>query len=414
MPNSQDLQDSLDQAFDLVENEPTNITPTTPVARRAGSRRTARAPQVEDIKLSGIPQYLGLLLILSAFGIAAAPQLGVPENALTTISMLGITPGLLLVSGILLAGLAWLQATGLRNSSRVLSEHIDHELSSIANEVSAMAEEARNANPQAAVEQGLETQAQVLVKIETMIANLTKAVRMHNKPLVDIVGMATDLAKQGSETQTKVDSVKHDLEAIERGMTEVRTADEKHWEGLFQRINTSDEQLDDRFDRNRDALFERLEQYIVRENGRLTSDVETHVDLLREQLEKAVKEMETSTQGELRAVASRVDELAKQGGGGKGSSLDPKWMQGLEQNLAQVRRVVEEIAMRPASAGSTTSSSGSASSSYESQSGSTSNATSASTSTSTPEPAAAAGDGEGPGGKKVMSAIERLKKLRGN
>ena len=114
------------------------------------------------------------------------------------------------------------------------------------------------------------------------------------------------------------------------------------------------------------------------------------------------------------SVASRVDELAKQGGGGKGSSLDPKWMQGLEQNLAQVRRVVEEIAMRPASAGSTTSSSGSASSSYESQSGSTSNATSASTSTSTPEPAAAAGDGEGPGGKKVMSAIERLKKLRGN
>ncbi len=417
-PNSQELQDSLDQAFDLVEDGTPNTTPMPLASRRERPRRSNRT-NAADIKLSSIPQYLGLLLILTAFGLAAAPELGVPEVALTTISMLGITPGLLLVSGILLAGLAWLQATGLRSTSRVLSQHIDQELSGIASDVAAMTEEARNANPQAATELALEGQAQVLVKMETMIANLTKAVRMHNKPLVDIVGLATDLSKQSTETQNRVESVKHDLEAIERGMTEVKTANEKHWEGLFQRINGSEQELETRIAENHNAIFERLEQYIVRENGRLTSDVETHVDMLREQIEKTVRAIETSTQGELRAVASRVDELAKRPSGG--SSLDPKLLQGLEQNLAQVRRVVEEIAMRPqAHSGSvaaptkTATATTSAPRNYDST-GAQGSGISASDVDDSPSLGSSQGvANEGPGGKKVLSAIERLKKLRGN
>lgn len=410
--NSQELQESLDQAFDMVGDESVADAPEQQQVVRRKSR-TVRAQSRRtrvDVKLSGIPQYLGVLLILAAFFIAAAPQLGVPENYLTTISQIGITPGLLLVSGILLAGLAWLQSTGLRSTARVLSQQIGSELNVIGDEVHAMAEDARNANPNAAIEDQIHEQFQVLAKVETMIANLTKAVRMHNKPLVDIVGLVTDVDKRCSDTQQQLGAVQHDLEAIERGLGESTAANEKHWEGMFQRLHGSETEIEDHLEKSRQVTFERLESHIVTENKRLAGEVETHCDMLREQLEKAISGIENATTTALGQVQNKVDEIASTPSKG---AIDPEIFTTLERNLERVRDTVELLASRPAAAPVAASASPSANAPAPTLG--SEQPRRRSSAKPSPAPAATSAGGEdGEGGKNVMSAIERLKKMRGN
>lgn len=410
--SSQDLQDSLDQAFDMVGDESVaEATTVTPPARRKSRTTRARSRNVKvDVKLSSVPQYLGILLILAAFGVAAAKELGVDENALTIISRIGITPGLLLVAGILLAGLAWLQSTGLRSTARVLSQQMGSELTQIGDEVQAMAEEARNANPNAVIEDQLGEQVQILAKVETMIANLTKAVRMHNKPLVDIVGMVTDLDKQGTQTQQQLSAVQHDLEAIERGLGESTASNEKHWEGMYQRLHGSENEIESCLEKSREVTFERLESHIERENKRLASEVETYCDMLREQLEQAIRNIESTTNGAIESVSSRVEKLAN---APSKAALDPQVFSGLERNLERVRDTVELLASRPAAAPAAASASTSASTAPTlGTERPTRSQASAPSSSSSATAAPTSEDAEGVG-KNVMSAIERLKKMRG-
>lgn len=411
--NSQDLQESLDQAFDLVGDDSVQEIPEAPeVAPVSRVRRSTRSTARRDVRISTFPQWIGVLLILAAFGLAVAPQLGLDEAALTKITLLGVTPGLLFVTGVLLAGLAWLQSTGLRSSARALSNHIGTELATIGDEVAAMAEDAKNANPNAMLENEFDGHRQILAKIETMVANLTKAVRMHNKPLVDIVGLATDLNKQATETQQQIAATKIDLEALERGLGKSTAANEKHWEGLVQRLHGSENEIEGQLEKSRDVIFERLERYIVTENERLTSEFETHCELLREQLESILHSIETNTTGEIRGVASRVDELAKNGAGAT-ASIDPSIFAGLERNIAQVRDTVELLASRPSVAATTQTTTAPTLGSPKADPPRTAPAPQPAPTASTPS-SIADGETEGPGGKRVMSAIERLKKMRGN
>ena len=402
--SSEELQESLDEAFDLVEHhEDDEAIAADPEPMPAPRVATT---DVAPVKISAIPQYIGLLLIVAAFGLAALPFVpGIKESMLTRFADIGLTPGLMFLAGVLLSGLAWLQSTGLRNSMHALQAHVRDDLSEIRHEVESIAEEARRTDQAQVIGDSLGELERGLTKQDGMISNLTKAVRMHNKPLVDIVGMATEMQQSIKGHEEKLLSVKLDLEAIEKAVCESLSSAEKRWEGMFERLHSSESSIEDRLLATREALASRLEPFIEKNNKQLAEELETQWDLLREAIEKSLDQLESQTRDEIRGVAEKISS------GGESPSFGK-----LEQNLAALQRSVEQFGRQAvASAAAPSAASAPAAASSEAKTAATTAAPSSAASAAPSAPAPSAGDAaEGGGGKNVMSAIERLKKMRGN
>ena len=149
-PSSNELQESLDKAFDLVEEDTLSQDPELLHDEPSLSEdiEAFDAPAAADqTKASKLALYLGVALVIGGFGLAVAPLSGaVSAGTLAKLQSLGLSPALFFVCGVVLTSLGWSQITNLRSNSSMLSGLMSGELQHVHDQVREIADEARNAN----------------------------------------------------------------------------------------------------------------------------------------------------------------------------------------------------------------------------------------------------------------------------
>jgi hypothetical protein len=435
-PSSRELQESLDKAFDLVEQEveapePYSTSEDDAAAQQQAEQDAADAESDRSDEPGGVglPTMLGFGLMVAGLLLAISPLIGLPRWMSDQFLAMGLSPALLFLAGALMAVLCWSQALSRRASKATLLARLENGLQALEAQVEAIGAEARAARASGTEEERLFEVQRLLGKQDGVIANLTKAVRMHNKPLVDLVGTATDLGKKVEENEKHTLAIKLDLEAIEKALTESIASSEKRWEGMFERLRGSENELDARQAKSRELLLERLEPHVTNACKRLSGDMESSWTQVRETLERAIKQVETNTRDEVQAVgrrfdeitrlANKLDELAKkleaqQSSPAAGlSAEDQRQIAGMQRTAQQILSAVERLESRPAVAAMPASMSGSMQSTMGSSMQAATAARPVPAAPATPAPAAdEPGSSERTG--RVLSASERLKQMRGS
>jgi len=285
----------------------------------------------------------------------------------------GISPGALLLGGVLLLTLGFTHRKNHRFSTESILVKIEDELDTLHQQFDELLVERLPVND-APAGSALQQIQMAMQKSEGMLSNLNKATRMFNKPLLDLVGKVTDLEKaqhDAEEIRTKVldvqadvmkaqKEIKTDLLAIERAMQEAHVTNEKKWEGLVSRFHTD-------------------------------------TDGLAETVKKALQELEVDEQGldkvldKLEAIMAQLESAGDTAPSASGP-LD-------SHRLTRIETAVNQLLERGGTAAVNTT---------------------AAPPPSAPEPAVATASapaessGKASGKpKQVMSAIERLKQLRG-
>lgn len=379
-----DLDSEPEQEFDPDTYDATTPTPGNGHGLPAG--------------VSALPNLLGLILVIIALVLAAAPAAHLLAPAtIDRLARLGITPAVLFFSGILLAVLSLAQAANIRRSSRVLLDVLDENTGELQDAVQRIRAVLPSEGwPPHAEPGNFGETHRALSRMEGMLASLTKAVRMHNRPLGNLVEMVKDQGKRLDDQHQSTPALKLDLEAIKKAVGELLTSGEKKWEGMFRRLHQSESELENNMARTGEMLFERLQPQIAEEMRRLGGQLENQWDTLREQVEKGLKELEAQTRDEIQAIGRRMDDLQPpHGGGGTG--------QGLEQALADIRQALAGLQDRQTAAAAPAPP---PRATEPAAARSRSRTSTANKKTATDEAGAA-------GQTKVLSAIERLKQLRG-
>ncbi len=419
--STQELQESLDQAFDLVEQQTfqASVAVDDEFVDEESFAEVAPPPTP---KSSSLATYLGMTLLLASFALAVAP-LFAPEAMLVKINALGLTPALLFLTGVMVTGLSLAQSANHQRAQAHLSGIVCSELCQVRQDVTTMIAEARSSTPG---EQANAARYDEIVanyqKQDAMLGSLTKAVRMHNKPLVDLLGLANDILKKHEDAEKHLLGIKFDVEAIERTGRDAGTLAERRWEGLAQRMTTGDTEVEARLSALGKTIIEHLEPHILGESKRLNGELETQWELMREELEHGLRRLGKETREEVQTVARQIERIEAGGGsaeigrlksvierlasgiedGSHSAGSDPLALAQIQQGVGKLVRMVEsmEHAPRPP------------------QSAAESQPTSAPAAPKKTQAARAAPDkpstsSTGKKGKHVLSAIERLKQMRG-
>jgi hypothetical protein len=319
MPSSRELAESLDQAFDLVETETSTPDPALleEVEAEGYDDPLADARKHDEATnptpASGPPWALwfGLALMIAGLGLAVVDLGGLlPEKYLQQMHAIGLAGGPVFLFGVLLAILAMSQSTAARRAETQLTATLESADEALHATLRQELGDLRQETAQGATNDADRHEVtKLLNKLESMLANLSKAVRLHNKPLVDLVGMAAEHSKSLDESKQALLAIRLDQEAIEKAMTESVTSGEKRFEGLFERLRGSETELSTSLAATRDAMLGRLEPALAELSNRLVSEVATRWEAMQGQLEQLVKDLETRTRDELQGLTEKLDHL---------------------------------------------------------------------------------------------------------
>ncbi|MAE76757.1 MAG: hypothetical protein CMJ85_07820 [Planctomycetes bacterium] len=402
MPTTSELQQSLDLAFDIDESETTagGAEPFEPAVD--ATCEVAMSSYEAPTASQQLPWYaMALVFIVGGLGIGTLDATSsISPTALTSLGKYGASPMLLVVCGLIVLLLARAQARSTtRNDSgtTVLLE----ELATIRSEVAQVVTVSQHAGNGDEAGTGIA----LLAKLEAMISNLTKAVRMHTKPLGDLVGMLTDHRRSLQETDKALLAVKLDLEAIEKAVGEVVTSGEKRWEGMFERLHGSENELEASLAKSRELIIDQLEPQILDESTKLTKEIEAGFAMLHKEIEtkNGVVDAATINQIAERFVEQMPTTAPTAGATDAEREATQRALAATEQKLTELIDAVTRLEHRPVATPTVTTEPTLA------------EAPARTMPEPEPEPAAtqsssASADPEE--GGKFMNAIERLKQLR--
>ncbi len=165
----------------------------------------------------------------------------------------GFEPSSLLLGGLVLCGLVLAQrrsdpvARRIREDLEDLVARVDCRLEKSAEEVGRRLEETVPVD-----DQQLNLS---LKKLENMIANLNKAMRMFNKPLLDVVTRLSDI-------EQKIEDVNQEIRAVEKAMAENLVTSEKKWEGMIEILRGHTDALEEQLHQSRDHLLDEIKPFI--------------------------------------------------------------------------------------------------------------------------------------------------------
>ncbi|MFQ5503509.1 MAG: hypothetical protein ACE5F1_01785 [Planctomycetota bacterium] len=218
-----------------------------------GPGMTARA--------SILPLILGISLIAAGILLGVLWPLKVENVLLELLSNLGLSPALVFVAGVLLTALSSSPVAKHRSTTENLLITLEDDLNRVQQQLHQLTTDEPNESVQ---EHSIAIQNLLVSfqKHEGLLTNLNKATRMFNKPLVDIVGLVTDLEK-GQE------DIRNHLESLEKATKENIVSAEKKWEGLAERIRREDQEggVDPR--QLLDAVGPELEELLLSTTSRL-------------------------------------------------------------------------------------------------------------------------------------------------
>lgn len=361
-----------------------------------------------------MPLVIGMLLVsvaiaLGAWEVMAKSQTG----AMQLLAQFGINPAILLVSGILLTTLALAQRGVMQSSSHKLLLAFEKEQSKVHSELQAVLEEKLSSQQDFSATneaEAFEKLGMMFRKIESMLANLTKAMRLLNKPIVDLHSHVADLHDPLKQMDTKIAGIHEAFELLTKSQTEAAVNFEKKWESQMQRQLMETQELLDKYEQVKRELLSNLDQRL--------DDLDQHVqglegnsgfqDGLDEFGKKLESDLEQKIVKNLDQVTEKLQELTQQAGDDQNDKVFSEISE-IQESMGRILSVVEEISERPVAVAATADS-GSKSKGSSNSSGSSSSKSSSKTKKSS----ATKSEGGQQGGTKVMSAIEKLKQLRGS
>jgi len=362
-----------------------------------------------------MPLVIGMLLVtvamaLGAWEVTAKTQTG----AMQLLTQFGINPAILLVSGILLTTLALAQRGVMQSSTHRLLLAFEKEQGKVHNELQAVLEEKLSSqqNFSATNEaEAFEKLGMMFRKIESMLANLTKAMRLLNKPIVDLHHQVADMQDPLKEMGTKVGGIHEAFELLTKSQTEAAVNFEKKWESQMQRQLTETQELLDKYEQVKRELLSNLDKRL--------DDIDTHVtslegnsgfqDGLDEFGKKLETELEEKISKNLDQVTEKLTQLTQQGG----EDQNDKLFSEIQESMGRILTVVEDISERPVPVGAAAAPAAVSQASSRSSTGSSGSSGAKSASKSKKSSGSSKSEGGKQGGKKVLSAIEKLKQLRG-
>ncbi len=392
--------DSYDENVDADYEEDESYQTMADVPRHQRRMMAVNPPKM--------PMVIGILLVvtgmaLGAWEVTATSQTG----ALEILGKFGINPALLLVSGILLTTLALAQRGVMQSSTHKLLLAFEQEQTKVHNELQNLLEEKLTDQNSFSATNEAEAFAKLGMmfrKIESMLANLTKAMRLLNKPIVDLHSQVADITDPLQKLDTGINEIHEEFALLTKSQTEAAVNFEKKWESQMQRQLTETQELLDKYDQVKRELLSNLDHRL--------DDLDKHVEKLegssklQEELEEFSKKLESDLEQKLGKnldqLSAKLEELAQQGS----EDQSDKALSEIQDNMGRILSVVEDISARPVPVGAAAG-------------GSTSKAvkaTRSSSKSSSKSKAETVGKSQGgkQGGKKVLSAIEKLKQLRGN
>lgn len=167
--------------------------------------------QQDSAKMPRLPLVIGVSMLLMglahaflSLGLFSSPE----SNALLLLTKLGLSPALLFISGTLAITLALSHRGSSRVSSTRVLTALECELEAIQQNMAAVLSDGFAGLDNK--DGGGEHLGQFTImfqKLENMIKNLTKATRMHSKPLMDLVGQVTDLGRELHDLKTAQDLI---------------------------------------------------------------------------------------------------------------------------------------------------------------------------------------------------------------
>ena len=467
-PDSEDDDYSEDESYDEFEEEeeeanaePDPAVETAPESAPQSLSDAVGAPPRTGFG-SNLPLLLGLCLTLAGIGLGAAGTLNMlPKEILAQLANLGLQPGLMFMTGVILSGIGLGLRRSAQNSIQQFASKLSEEIDYLRSEVQAVTEQS-NAARAAALAQSVEGMQGMMSKQESMLGNLTKATRMFNKPLMDLASNVHDLDRKQEE-------VRRNVLAIEKAQSEDIASSERKFEGLVEQLHkhtvnvqhTVTEALRDegkrilscvekvletnklfaeestkRFQSLEDGMLDVLSEHSNTTTERFT-EFSSHVEHIEKQtkelLERGAPELDLSELGaisgkllelqatlqnfaalekQLTTVQQSIQELAAK------PAPEPVKLDGLAQidrNIAQVQRAVQELAQRPVpQAVATAAPAASRAASTPAPAAAPAAARPSAGGGADPLPAPISGTSESQTGGKVLSAIEKLKQLRGS
>ncbi len=380
---------------DFVEGEPPSdhaseeeVTGIEEVYQAPSRRRESLVAQ-SGPSAGGAALWGGIILLGLGIAFAALSVLGKGFALTQGLQSFGLEPSMLFLSGIVLV----LIGNGQRKAGHNLLAQIEGSLEQGNQEIEGILAELREAQQQTPQPGSTASNDQVqisLTKLENMMVSLTKATRMYNKPLVDLVSMMTDQDRE-------LEEIRSDLEGLEKAMAENAVTSEKKFEGLVERLRGDTQELEEIFEKSRETLLAELKPFVGQKADQAGEKLQLKLEEDRRALHETFENLGASLESKIKEAFSKSE----------GKVNDAEALQRLESSLgsllATVQKIEKEGVKAVAGVGAGTPPPA---------------AKAAPAKAATPAPAASSKDsGTQPGQgrtKKVMSAIEKLKQLRGD
>ncbi len=419
-PEIDQAEDEELEAYEESYEEEVEATP--PTAKLPPQGVLSDAVPVQRAAGSNLPLILGLGLTFSGIALGAAASVGLlPSQALERLVSLGLQPGLLFMTGIVLSGIGLGMRRSAQNSIQQFASRLSQEIDYLRSEVQTVTEQSSAARA-AVLAQSVDGVQHMMAKQETMLGNLTKATRMFNKPLMDLATSVHDLER----TQ---DDIKRNVLAIEKAQSDNIAGSEMKFEGLVEQLHTHtvnvQQTLSDALTQQGEKLIETVNQVLetsklfAEESGKRFQSLEDGMlDVLSEQSNTVTERFSafatqiSKLEEHTKIIAERpAPELPKV------EMPDLPDFDKIESSVREVQRAVEELSRRPAAvatgAPAATAAPAAAAAPAAKPAASPRPAT-GSSAEANPLPTPISGTKPSETGGKVLSAIEKLKALRGN
>jgi septal ring factor EnvC (AmiA/AmiB activator) len=214
-----DLANATEALLSDNEDEDTvNKTSRVPQVKR---RRNTRQRQGDEPRGGGkFLVFCGGIMMLAGFALAvlgvAAP--GRLQDAIKTLETVGLTPGLMITLGTLLALVARLQihqqGIGQRLSELEESIEANDEFCGESLEFLVDAQEQSDSRRPASGEE-LDQVLHTLARQDEKVNNLTKALKMYGKPLVEVSRHVSDVAARVKNSSAQIAAIATTLESLQ-------------------------------------------------------------------------------------------------------------------------------------------------------------------------------------------------------
>ncbi|GEM_PF-3187794 len=427
LENENDLQESLDKVLgidegenfedsnlleenweqeEFVEEDPSQVYEGEEDLNLHEVTYQTPSPRVRDQAppsgpgAGGAALWGGLFLLVLGIAYGALNVLGKGSELLGSFQAIGLEPSMLFLSGLVLI----LIGKGQGKASRNLLENLQENLQHGNREIEGLLQELRDAQQRSSQTQTATAPGDVqiaLTKLENMMVSLTKATRMYNKPLVDLVSMMTD---QGKE----LEEIRSDLEGLEKAMAENAVTAEKKFEGLVERLRGDTQELEEIFEKSREALLGELKPFVGQKADQAGEKLQLKLGEDRRILQETFENLGASLESKIKEALSKTPT--------QGSDTDQEALQRLESSLNSLFEVVQKIEQEGVKASGMV---GAAAASAPAQPASQNAPASRPAQNTQPTVGTVSTQDSGiqPAGgrtKKVMSAIEKLKQLRGD